>query len=70
MPAQGPPLGLFPGQAYGSASLVLEPAIPDRTAMAAAQGAAAPITALRSAGGRDLCALFTELSASIERGLS
>ena len=51
-------------------SLVLEPAIPDRTAMAAAQGAAAPITALRSAGGRDLCALFTELSASIERGLS
>ena len=50
--------------------LVLDPTIPDRTAMAAAQGAAVPITALRSAGGRDLSALFTELAASIERGLS
>ena len=50
--------------------LVLAPAIPDRTAMAAAQGAAVPITALRSAGARDLAALFTELTRSIEEALS
>ena len=50
--------------------LVLEPPMPDRTAMGAAQGAAAPITALRSAGAKDLTALFTELAANIEEGLS
>jgi cellulose biosynthesis protein BcsQ len=50
--------------------LVLSPPIPDRTAMAAAQGAAAPITALRSAGAQDLARLFTELAATIEEGLS
>lgn len=50
--------------------LVLEPPMPDRTAMGAAQGAAAPITALRSAGAKDLAALFTELAANIEEGLS
>jgi chromosome partitioning protein len=51
-------------------ALVLDPAIPDRTAMGAAQGAAVPITALRSQGARDLIALFTELAANIEEGLS
>ncbi len=50
--------------------LVLEPPIPDRAAMAAAQGAAAPITALRTSGAKDLVALFTDLAANIEEGLS
>jgi cellulose biosynthesis protein BcsQ len=50
--------------------LVLSPAIPDRAAVAAAQGAAAPLTALRTSGARDLTRLFTELSASIEEVLS
>lgn len=50
--------------------LVLSPTIPDRTAIAAAQGAAVPITALRSAGGLEMARLFTELAASIEEALS
>jgi len=50
--------------------LVLEPPIPDRAAMAAAQGAAAPITALRTSGAKDLVSLFTDLAANIEEGLS
>ncbi len=51
-------------------SLVLEPPIPDRTAMTAAQGAAVPITALRTSGARDLVSLFHDLATSIEKGLS
>lgn len=50
--------------------LVLSPPIPDRTAMAAAQGAAVPITALRNPGARELCGLFTELATNIEEALS
>ena len=50
--------------------LVLDPPIPDRTAMGAAQGASVPITAMRSQSARDLVALFTELAANIEEGLS
>jgi cellulose biosynthesis protein BcsQ len=50
--------------------LVLEPPIPDRTAMGAAQGAATPITALRSAGAQDLAARFTTLAQHIEEALS
>ena len=50
--------------------LVLEPPIPDRTAMAAAQGAAVPITALRSTGAQALSALFAHLAESIEERLS
>ena len=51
-------------------TLVLDPPIPDRTAMGAAQGAAVPITAMRSKSARDLVGLFTELAANIEEGLS
>ncbi|MGB7980197.1 MAG: ParA family protein [Candidatus Nanopelagicales bacterium] len=51
-------------------TLVLEPPIPDRTAMTAAQGAAVPITALRTSGARDLVSLFGDLAANIEKGLS
>lgn len=51
-------------------ALVLEPAIPDRTAMAAAQGAAAPITALKTPGAHALTALFSQLGRSIEEVLS
>ncbi len=50
--------------------LTLEPPIPDRTAMGAAQGAASPITALHTHGAKDLVALFNELAANIEEGLS
>ena len=50
--------------------LVLDPPIPDRTAMGAAQGASVPITAMRSQSAKDLVALFTELAANIEEGLS
>ena len=50
--------------------LVLEPPIPDRTAMAASQGAAVPITRLRTQSGNDLAALFAQLAASIEERLS
>jgi cellulose biosynthesis protein BcsQ len=50
--------------------LVLDPPIPDRTAMAAAQGAAVPLTALRTTGAHDLMRLFTTLSASIEEALA
>ena len=50
--------------------LVLSPPIPDRTAVAAAQGAAAPITALRTPGGQEMSRLFTELATSIEEALS
>lgn len=50
--------------------LVLAPPIPDRAAMAAAQGAAVPITAMRNQGAADLTRLFSELAASIEEGLS
>jgi cellulose biosynthesis protein BcsQ len=55
-------------QAYPG--LVLEPPIPDRAAMAAAQGAAVPITALRTAGARNLAGLFGDLAAAIEEALS
>jgi cellulose biosynthesis protein BcsQ len=51
-------------------ALVLEPVIPDRTAMAAAQGAAAPITSLRVPGARDLARRFTTLAANLEEALS
>jgi chromosome partitioning protein len=50
--------------------LVLSPPIPDRAAMTAAQGAAVPITSLRTSGAQDLTRLFTELSASIEEALT
>ncbi|HEX6887724.1 MAG TPA: ParA family protein [Candidatus Nanopelagicales bacterium] len=50
--------------------LVLEPPMPDRTAMASAQGAALPITALRSAGAQDLSARFAVLTQHIEEALS
>ena len=50
--------------------LVLDPPIPDRTAVTAAQGAAVPVTALHTSGARELVALFTELAANIEEGLS
>lgn len=50
--------------------LVLSPVIPDRAAMAAAQGAAMPITGLRTSGGQDLARRFAELAATIEEGLS
>ena len=51
-------------------NLVLSPPIPDRAAMAASQGAAAPITSMRSSGAQDLRRLFSELSANIEEALS
>jgi hypothetical protein len=38
--------------------------------MTAAQGAAVPITSLRTSGAQDLTRLFTELSASIEEALT
>jgi chromosome partitioning protein len=50
--------------------MVLEPPIPDRAAMTASQGAAVPITSLRTSGAQDLARLFTELSESIEEALS
>ncbi len=49
--------------------LVLEPEIPDRSAIAAAQGAAQPITALRSPAATELTRLFTQLCRSIEESL-
>jgi cellulose biosynthesis protein BcsQ len=51
-------------------SLVLDPPLPDRTAMAAAQGAAVPLTALHTSGAKDLMRLFATLSASIEEALA
>ncbi len=50
--------------------LVLEPPIPDRTAMAAAQGAAVPITSLRAPGAQDLTRRFATLAGHIEEALS
>lgn len=54
-------------QAYRS--LVLEPPIPDRAAMATAQGAAVPLTSLKTPGAKALAALFAELSLSTQKGL-
>ncbi|MGB8022450.1 MAG: ParA family protein [Candidatus Nanopelagicales bacterium] len=51
-------------------SLLLSPTIPERTAMASAQGAAVPLSALRTSGAHEMMALFTELATNIEEALS
>jgi chromosome partitioning protein len=50
--------------------LVLSPPIPDRTAMGASQGAAVPITSMRTKSATDLAALFARLADTIEEKLS
>lgn len=49
--------------------LVLAPVIPERSAIAAAQGAAVPLRALHTPGAYQAAALFEELLANIEKGL-
>ncbi len=51
-------------------TLVLSPPIPERTAVAASQGSAAPVTALRSSSAQEMTQLFDELATSIEEALS
>lgn len=54
----------------GYPGLVLEPEIPDRSAMTVAQGAGVPISALRSRGAVDLARRFVHLTRSIEEALT
>ncbi|MGV1005530.1 MAG: ParA family protein [Candidatus Nanopelagicales bacterium] len=48
------------------AGLVLEPIIPDRSAIASAQGAAVPLSSLRSTGAGQAMHLFDQLLANLE----
>lgn len=47
--------------------MVLDPVIPERSAIASAQGAAAPLSSLRSAGAMQAMSLFDTLLANLER---
>lgn len=49
--------------------MVLEPIIPERSAIAAAQGAGLPINALHTSGAAQSTKLFDELAGNIERAL-
>jgi cellulose biosynthesis protein BcsQ len=49
--------------------MVLEPVIPERSAIAAAQGAAVPVTALHTSGAAQSLRLFDQLLGNIERAL-
>ncbi len=55
-------------QAYPE--LLLEPVIPDRAVISAAQGSASPITALRGPGAAAVVKHFADLARSIEEALS